>query len=327
MSYDKTLAIKEESNFYPFGLKQEGYNTVKIGFENKYKYNGKELQDDSIGGWKLNLYDYGARNYDPAIGRWMNIDPLADTYTSVSPYNHVLNNPVFYVDPDGKQIDISGIYKQDKKGNDILDKSGNRILIGLNISVTGKLINESGKVFTSKELSSFATRLSNSIKDSFSSGSEKGFAVNVTTDITVASSANKLNKTDHAFRIVDNGKLPDSDNPGSFRPMNVIGHASFGELGVYINADIVSNKMVPAKTGKYAGTGKTSTGDATLERTGSHELGHTGTLPHVTPGTMDSNLMHQTSKPNAGMELTKAQILQMKEAYDKKLLNKGRQKY
>jgi hypothetical protein len=34
ISYDKTLAIKEESNYYPFGLKQEGYNTVKIGFEN-----------------------------------------------------------------------------------------------------------------------------------------------------------------------------------------------------------------------------------------------------------------------------------------------------
>ncbi|MBP1223636.1 RHS repeat-associated core domain-containing protein [Flavobacterium sp. 1355] len=98
LSYDKTLAIKEESNFYPFGLKQEGYNTVKIGFENKYKYNGKELQDE-LG---LNFYDYGARNYDPALGRFMNIDPAAEVSRRWSPYNYAYNDPLFFVDPDGR---------------------------------------------------------------------------------------------------------------------------------------------------------------------------------------------------------------------------------
>ena len=97
LSYDKTFAIKEESNFYPFGLKQEGYNTVKTGVENKYKYNGKELQDE-LG---LNFYDYGARNYDPALGRWMNIDPLAEKMRRHSPYNYAFNNPVRFIDPDG----------------------------------------------------------------------------------------------------------------------------------------------------------------------------------------------------------------------------------
>jgi RHS repeat-associated protein len=97
LSYDNTLAIKEESNFYPFGLKQEGYNTVKIGVENKYKFNGKELQDE-LG---LNFYDYGARNYDPALGRWMNIDPLAEKMRRHSPYNYAFNNPVYFIDPDG----------------------------------------------------------------------------------------------------------------------------------------------------------------------------------------------------------------------------------
>jgi hypothetical protein len=58
------LQIAEESNYYPFGLKQAGYNTAKVGVENKYKYNGKELQDE-LG---LNMYDYGARNFDPALG-------------------------------------------------------------------------------------------------------------------------------------------------------------------------------------------------------------------------------------------------------------------
>ncbi|MCD0464144.1 DUF6443 domain-containing protein [Flavobacterium sp. ENC] len=101
LSYDKTLAIKEESNFYPFGLKQEGYNNIKTGVENKYKYNGKEFQDENIGGFQLNLYDYGARNYDPAVARWMNIDPMAEKGRRWSPYNYAVDNPVYFIDPDG----------------------------------------------------------------------------------------------------------------------------------------------------------------------------------------------------------------------------------
>ncbi|WP_407932832.1 RHS repeat domain-containing protein [Empedobacter sp. GD03644] len=65
----------------------------------------------------LNLYDYGARNYDPAIGRWFNIDPLAEKFINTTPYNYVLNNPVNMIDPDGMEAqDIWGRNRYNEMG-------------------------------------------------------------------------------------------------------------------------------------------------------------------------------------------------------------------
>lgn len=117
----QVLEIIEENNYYPFGLKHKGYNDYTAN-TNKYKYNGKELQDE-LG---LGVYDYGFRNFDPALGRWFNVDPYAEVADDETPYQYVHNNPVIYLDPKGlvgEGFDSNRFetkYK-DTKGNVLLD--------------------------------------------------------------------------------------------------------------------------------------------------------------------------------------------------------------
>ena len=90
--------ILEENNYYPFGLKHAGYNsgdTTNNKF--KYLYNGKEL----LNGGNL---DYGWRQYMPDLGRWNGMDQLAESYHPASPYAYVINNPVSFMDPDGRDV-------------------------------------------------------------------------------------------------------------------------------------------------------------------------------------------------------------------------------
>ncbi|WP_159476668.1 RHS repeat-associated core domain-containing protein [Chryseobacterium sp. 18068] len=103
-----SIEVFEENNYYPFGLKHEGYNGLAGNSSYQYKYNGKELQETG-------MYDYGARFYMPDIGRWGVTDPLAEKMTRHSPYNYAFNNPIRFIDPDGREA--TDIYKLDKAGN------------------------------------------------------------------------------------------------------------------------------------------------------------------------------------------------------------------
>lgn len=85
--------------------------------DNKYLYNGKELQDEQLGGINLDLYDYNLRFYDPALARFTTQDPLAEEFSSWTPYHYVHNNPINLVDPTG----MSATKYEDEEGNTLLN--------------------------------------------------------------------------------------------------------------------------------------------------------------------------------------------------------------
>ena len=84
------------NHYYPFGMNMEGNWNGAAG-SNKYQYNGKEWNDD----FGLGLNDYGARFYDPAIGRFGGVDILAEMYKRHSPISYGFNNPIKFIDPTG----------------------------------------------------------------------------------------------------------------------------------------------------------------------------------------------------------------------------------
>ena len=117
---------EQENHYYPFGMKMEKMQFEMINPtppENKYLYNGKVFVDD----FGLDWYEYGFRMYDPTIGRFPSLDPKADEFAFVSPYNYAENRPIDGIDLWGLQYRCyleSYVQQQMEKGGNWVANGG-----------------------------------------------------------------------------------------------------------------------------------------------------------------------------------------------------------
>jgi RHS repeat-associated protein len=103
ITHQKSQVIQAD-DYYPFGLTFNSYSR-ESSVENRYLYNqgsrGKKFNTERITDLDLNIDLTKYRAYDPAIGRWWQVDPRVDDLYGWTPYNYGFNNPILYSDPEG----------------------------------------------------------------------------------------------------------------------------------------------------------------------------------------------------------------------------------
>ncbi len=107
--------VVSTSDYYPFGLDmQERSWADTTSLISRYGFNGKEK--DSSGEWGNTSYDYGFRIYNPAIAKFLSVDPLTKSYPMLTPYQFASNTPIMAIDLDGLEAFVT-IQQQSKEGS------------------------------------------------------------------------------------------------------------------------------------------------------------------------------------------------------------------
>lgn len=229
--------VVQTSHYYPYGM---AFAESTDADKQPYKYNNKELDTEN----GLNLYDYGNRSYDSALGRLTTMDRFSEKYYSLSPYQYAANNPVNNLDINGDSIWFTAQYD-------------NSQLTGLTMHVTGKVLNDSNEKINMEDATkNIATAIERAYKD------DDDISFNTDIQLSVAQSMDDISESDHLFVLTD--KIVEVKDGEVYGASNYMG----GKVA-FINAAYFS--------GIYDETlGSRSYGSFTA----AHEFGHLAGLLH-----------------------------------------------
>ena len=168
-----SLTLLQKVDYYPFGMVADKTNGES---DNKYLYNGKELQDEI----DLDWYDYGARFYDAQIGRFTTQDAYAEKYINLTPYQYGANNPIRYIDINGDSIQAQQAEAQQMITNTLTAEDAKYIQFDENGNINLELLNshssESGNYNSLLGLANAETVINVSLDDHFNYVDENGVA-------------------------------------------------------------------------------------------------------------------------------------------------------
>ena len=274
-------SVEEMNHYYPFGGLFANSTSIQ-----PYKYNGKEL-DTKKG---LDLYDYGARQYDAAVGRFTTVDAMHGRHYEISPYVYCGNEPIGRIDPDGNDWRIQTHYNRE------IDK------IEYIITVRAALINNSSN--QKIDMQTLATNIVQQVNAAYTISSNS-FVSTMDMQLRTVNSVDDIKGYEHIFQVVDQEKL------------------SQGTPGNMVMAETYKNSL-DIKVGTTAVFNVLNNDD---NRTFAHELGHSGGLDHEMEV---KNLMTQKRKiqnnPNGNYlkatQLNHSQVKAIRDNYIHNRLNR-----